>query len=351
MIGHFLRHGLKGALLATGLVLLAAAAGPASAQNAPPAPDTSADQNWTVTGPPTAAPANEKPPAAPPAAPATPKDGNITVVPRSGNTPEAAQGGEDTPIPVELVALLTADGQRIDQGVVWRVYKSAQSGDARGILVATQRTANPVVPLKPGAYVVNAAFGRAHLTRRITVAAAATGTTPQIEQFVLNAGGLRVTTMVGGKAAPPANVAYSIFTDRDQTDDRKLILAGAKPGLVIRLNAGIYHVVSTYGDANATVRSDVTVEAGKLTEATLVHTFSKVSFKLVSRAGGEALPDTSWTIQTPEGAVVKESVGALPSHTLAPGRYTVVARNQNKAFRRDFAVQDGQSAEIELVLQ
>jgi hypothetical protein len=99
------------------------------------------------------------------------------------------------------------------------------------------------------------------------------------------------------------------------------------------------------------VRSDVTVEAGKLTEATIVHTYAKVSFKLVERAGGEALPDTQWTIQTPEGGIVKESVGALPSHTLAPGRYTVVARNQAKAFRKDFTVQDGQNEAIEIVLQ
>jgi hypothetical protein len=48
---------------------------------------------------------------------------------------------------------------------------------------------------------------------------------------------------------------------------------------------------------------------------------------------------------------VKESVGALPSHTLAPGSYTAVARNQAKAFRKDFTVQDGQHEAIEIVLQ
>ncbi len=37
--------------------------------------------------------------------------------------------------------------------------------------------------------------------------------------------------------------------------------------------------------------------------------------------------------------------------TLAPGTYTVVARNQNRAFRRDFTVQDGQTAEVEIMQQ
>jgi hypothetical protein len=287
-----------------------------------------------------------QPPAAQPATP-DPATGNVTVVPRTTD-PDNLGGG--SAVPVEFVAFLTEDGQRIEQGVVWRLYEPATSGDRRGKLLDTERAASPVLSLKPGSYIVNAAFGRAHLTRKIMVPAAGNAAR-QVEKFVLNAGGLRITALLGGKPSPPGSITYAIHTDRDQTDDRRLILAGAKPGQVIRLNAGIYHVVSTYGDANAIVRSDVTVEAGKLTEATIVHTFAKVSFKLVERAGGEALPDTQWTIQTPEGGVVKESVGALPLHTLAPGRYTVVARNQAKAFRKDFTVQDGQHEAIEIVLQ
>ncbi len=77
------------------------------------------------------------------------------------------------------------------------------------------------------------------------------------------------------------------------------MLIHAKPNVIIRLNAGIYHIVSTYGDANAKVEADVNVEAGKLTEATVSHSAARVTFKLVTRIGGEALPDTQWTVQTP----------------------------------------------------
>jgi hypothetical protein len=304
-------------------------------------------EGWGMMAPQTTAPQT---PAPLPPATEGPATGNVTEVPRTA-APDTPQGGADGgAVPVEFVAFLTDDGQRIEQGLVWRLYENGASGDRRGKLMKTERAATPVLSLKPGSYVVNAAFGRAHLTRKITVPPGA-GTARQVEKFVLNAGGLRINALLGGKPAPPGSITYAIHTDRDQTDDRRLILGGAKPGLVIRLNAGIYHIVSTYGDANAIVRSDVTVEAGKLTEASIVHTFAKVSFKLVERAGGEALPDTQWTIQTPEGGIVKESVGALPSHTLAPGSYTVVARNQAKAFRKDFTVQDGQHEAIEIVLQ
>lgn len=50
-----------------------------------------------------------------------------------------------------------------------------------------------------------------------------------------------------------------------------------------------YHVVSAYGSVNATVRSDIRVEAGKLTEATVEHKAAQVTMKLVREKGGEAL--------------------------------------------------------------
>ena len=46
---------------------------------------------------------------------------------------------------------------------------------------------------------------------------------------------------------PPANtVGYDIYSsERDQSDNRVRVLGGAKPDVIIRLNAGIYRIVST----------------------------------------------------------------------------------------------------------
>ena len=244
------------------------------------------------------------------------------------------------------MALLTADGQRIDNGLVWHVFQSKAGGDGKNKLIGTYRDASPTVKLEPGDYVVSAAFGRAHLTRKINVKPV---TSLTVEQFVINAGGLRVTALVGQTPAPPNSVTYEIQSDRDQSDTRKVVMTGARPGLVIRLNSGIYHIVSTYGDANATVESDVTVEAGKLTEAQISHSAAKATFKLVSHQGGEALSDTQWTIQTKDGRVVKESVGALPSHLFAPGEYTAIARSQGKTFTNSFALKAGETAAVEVM--
>jgi hypothetical protein len=129
------------------------------------------------------------------------------------------------------------------------------------------------------------------------------------------------------------------------------VASGIKPGIVIRLNSGLYNVVGKYGDANAIARIDVTVEAGKLTEATLRHAAGTTTFKLVARAGGEAFADTQWSVVNGQGETVKESVGALPTHILAPGNYTVSAKNAGEVFQRNFTLRAGDSIAVEIVRQ
>jgi hypothetical protein len=278
--------------------------------------------------------------------PASAQQQNTTVVPRSA--PEAkgsAATGE-----VSLIALLTDDGQRIEQGLVWRIFQEqAGATEAKPKAIGNWRESSPQLKLPPGNYIVNASFGRAHLTRKVKVEA---GAAVQ-ERFVLNAGGLRVNALLStGEPAPERTVSYEVFSgETDQLGNRSKIVGSGRPGLIVRLNAGIYHLVSTYGDANAVVRADVTVEPGKLTEAMITHPGAKVTFKLVTRAGGEAQADTQWNIVNAQGDLVKESVGALPTHVLGPGAYVVNAKQGGRSFRRTFNIQSGEPVQIEVVMQ
>lgn len=312
-------HSKPALLLAGVLTLLGAAAeyGRAFAQQAPSAP------GWQTGVKPGATPAAQLP----------------------AVTQPAAVPGQQ--VNIRLEAVLTDDGQRIEQGLVWRVFKSEQDASGRPKLVATLREPAPVVRLTPGDYSVNVAFGRANLTRKIQVK-----TVDAAERFVLNAGGLKVIADVGGQPPPPNSVSYSVQADeRDQRGQRVTILQNAKPGLIIRLNAGIYQITSTYGDANATVRAYVTVEAGKLTEASISHSAAKVAFKLVTEPRGDALPGTRWSIQTRSGEIVKESVGVFPTHILAPGTYAAFASRDGKTYRRDFMVKAGDTVKVEVVIR
>lgn len=309
---------------------------PSSAQQPPATWQTETNSRAPAVAAPSASDMRPTPPA--------PELPNTTIVPRSPSDQKPSVGGVGQ---VTLTALLTEDGQGIEQGLVWRVFHSKPGLDGKPRIISTHREASPVLRLEPGEYIVNVAYGRAHLTRRVTISK----DRGSQERFVLNAGGLRLTSaLVNGEHLNERAVTYDIFSDeRDQYGQRQLVMSGVKPGIVIRLNAGIYYVVSTYGDANAVARADVTVEAGKLTEAQLSHAAAKVTFKLVARPGGDAIADTQWSLATPQGEVVKESIGALPTHIIAPGSYTLSARNAGDVFQRTFTVQSGQTAQIEVV--
>lgn len=276
-------------------------------------------------------------PAEPPPAPA--------VVAKAAPAPPQVQ----LPVPVTFKALVSEQGPRLQTGLTWRVYASKASPQGSGYkLLSTHREAMPTAALVPGEYLVNAAYGLSNLTKKIKVES---GRSLE-ETFVLNTGGLKLAAVLpNGEALTDNAVRFDILSDEeDQFGNRQMILHNAKPGIVTRLNAGAYRIESLYGDTNAKVRADVTVEPGKVTEATLKQTGSKTTFKLVQSLGGEALADTKWTILTSAGDVVKENAGALPTHILAPGSYAVVADHGGMSYTRKFSIELGEPKQVEVVV-
>jgi hypothetical protein len=268
---------------------------------------------------------------------------------RTPAAPGSPAAGQSAPVPVTFKALLTEAGPQVKTGLIWRVFTPQPGANGARKLVSTHREAMPTAALVPGEYLVNAAYGLSNLTKKIKVES---GRSLE-ETFVLNTGGLKLAAVLaGGAALPASSVHFDILSDEeDQFGNRHKILDDAKPGVVIRLNAGAYHLVSTYGDANATVRADVTVEPGKITEATVKHAAAPVTFKLVQSPGGEALADTKWSILTTTGDVVKENTGALPTHILAIGDYAVVANHNGESYTSKFAVTAGEPKQIEVVME
>ncbi len=252
------------------------------------------------------------------------------------------------PVPVSFKALLTESGPKLDAGLVWRVFAEGEANGPRKLL-STHREAAPTAALEPGNYLVNAAYGLSNLTKKIKVR----GGRSIEETFILNTGALKLAAETAtGERLPQGAVRFDILSDdEDQFGNRRKILGNAPPDLIIRLNAGAYHIVSQYGDANASVRADVTVEPGKITEATVKHAAATVTFKLVQGLGGEALADTQWNVLTPTGDSVKKIAGALPTHILAAGSYAVVATHSGLTYTRKFNVEPGMSKQVEVVVE
>ena len=280
--------------------------------------------------------------------PSEPKAPNSTTLPRTTEPSRKVEPKSARQPQVQLQALVTENGAPIDQGLVWRIYEPSAGQDGRHKLIQTVKESTPTLKLTPGTYLINAAYGRASVTRLVTVKPGEA----HRESFVLNVGGIRLmATLASGETIPESAVRYDVFGDtRDQFGNRTRILSGIKPGLIVRLNSGIYHVISTYGDANATERADVTVEAGKLTDVKVKHVGARVTLKLVGRKGGEAIADVRWQIITDKGLIVRESAGALPTHILQPGNYTAIALQGERKFPLDFTVAPSETRQIEVVI-
>ena len=97
------------------------------------------------------------------------------------------------------------------------------------------------------------------------------------------------------------------------------------------------------------MRSDIRVQAGKLTDVTVTHRAAVITLKLVGEQGGEALANTAWSVLTPGGDTVKESIGAFPRVVLSEGEYRAIAKNEGKMFERTFNVVNGVDGEVEVI--
>jgi hypothetical protein len=285
-------------------------------------------------------------PAATPAQPA-PKGPSLQSLPPAGNTPAAtspapAASGQGS---LALSAKFGRDLPAITGGLHWRIYSAKiEQGALRP--VKEEKGASPTVSLPAGAYVIHVGFGLASATKTIQLRPGE----PLREVFEIPAGGLRIEGKVGDVRIPPGQIGFDLYKGSQfEAGDKRPIVQSAQTGDVILVPEGTYHIESKYGDVNATVRSDIRVQASKLTDATVTHRAAIMTLKLVNEWGGEARANTQWSVLTPGGDVIKESIGAFPRVILAEGEYRVIARNDNQTYERAFKVVTGVDTEVEVL--
>jgi hypothetical protein len=290
---------------------LAPSTGPASVPNLPP----------SLTAPPSVAAVPPVVPAPPPGA-ATPNQAVLALTARFGKDLPAVTGG-----------------------LVWRVFSDRPDDTGNMKLVREDRGATPNVVLPPGNYVVHVALGLVSVIRPMTLKAET-----YRETFILPAGGLRIEGRVGSSKIPQNQISFAIYKGSQfEAGERASLVPSVAPGDVALLPEGTYYIISNYGDANSVVRSDIRVQAGKLTDVIVTHRAAVITLKLVSDRGGEALANTAWSVITPGGDVIKESIGAFPRVVLSEGEYRAIAKNEGKVYERPFNVVNGVDGEVEVV--
>lgn len=249
------------------------------------------------------------------------------------------------PQPVTLSAKITEDGALIPDGVMWRIFDTRADESGQMALLAKSEDAVAVFNLPPSDYVVHVAYGRSQATQTIRVVPGANS-----EVLVLNSGGLRLNAAITGDVPiSEGDLQFEVYATDIDDEDRVLVARNLSPGTLVHLNAGVYNVVSRFGTVNAEVRADLRVEPGQLTDATLYHRARRISFKLVSEDGGEAIADVDWTVKNAAGETVYTDFGAFPSTILAEGEYSVLSKRGENVYNRNFSVTSGVAQEIEVL--
>jgi hypothetical protein len=269
----------------------------------------------------------------------------VTAVPPVVPPPGAATAGQAV---LSLTARYGKDLPVINGGLVWRVFADKPDDTGTFKLIREERGATPNIVLPPGNYVVHVALGLVSAVRAVSLKAE----TDRVA-FVLPAGGLRIEGRVGTSKIPPNQISFALYKgsqfEGGAGAERQSLVPNVAAGDVALLPEGTYYIISNYGDANSVVRSDIRVQAGKLTDVTVSHRAAVITLKLVSDRGGEALANTAWSVITPGGDVIKESIGAFPRVVLSEGEYRAIAKNEGKVFERPFNVVNGVDGEVEVV--
>jgi hypothetical protein len=289
--------------------------------------------------------------------------------------PASAQAptSESAQATLNLSAILSGGAAPLAGGLRWRVFGAQADPDGSHPLIVESGLAQPTLTIPPGDYVVHVAFGLASAAKLVTL-----GAEVRSERLTLSAGALRIEGTLADAPIDPSKLSLAIYVPQNRNPKGKLVYAKAKAGDIVGLPEGSYHIVSTYLDtvgarsgvsaasssgksaapappaaipSNSMVNADIKVVSGKRIDVTIKHRCATLTLKLVNKQGAEALANTTFTVLTPGGDVIRELVGAFPSLVLAEGEYVVIARHESKVYQSTFQVQTGMDRDVEVVAE
>ena len=286
--------------------------------------------------------------------------------------PPRAHASESALATLSLSAVLNGGGAPLTGGLRWRIFAAQPDPDGSHPLNVESSVAQPTLTVPPGEYVVHASFGLASAAKRVTL-----GAEVRSERLTLSAGALRIEGTLADAPIDPSKLSLAIYVPQNRNPLGKLVYDHGKAGDIIGLPEGSYHIVSTFLDtvgahsgvsagnsakpaaaaslgaipSNSIVNADIKVISGKRIDVTIRHRCATMTLKLVNKPAGEALANTTFTVLTPGGDVIRELVGAFPALVLAEGEYVVIARHDFKVYQSTFQVQTGMDRDVEVVAQ
>lgn len=234
---------------------------------------------------------------------------------------------------VELTARLSEEGGRIERDISWRLR------DSTGAIVFDRTISIAEIKIPPGEYTVEAIYGSAGFSQRVSVLEA----NRLYVSFILDVGGIRILPRLKGMGLPtaqPQSLVYSLSGH----NKGQLIAISNIAGEVLRVPAGDYRIESRFAAGNAVAVTDVKVKPGKMSALEINHMAGLARLSYV----GAARDDITWMVTSYQGERLLNIQGPSADVVLKPGSYSATAKVGDKVLTSYFIIAEGQERTIEL---
>lgn len=239
---------------------------------------------------------------------------------------------------VELSATTGAQAAAIDD-LIYTIFEDDPESPNGRREVARSHAREAKFVLPAGTYYVSARSGDADVRQRIAVSV---GETVK-RSLTLNLTPLNLSAIVAGA---PATAAQGIVYRINRADgDKARVARAVGPNAAFVLPPGRYTVEATLAAYPLSATQDMTLEAGKQTDAALTIEGGRVTFKA---PGDVPTSDVFWEVVDASGRSLWRKTGVEAETLLAPGRYKVRFEAQSHHRETEFEIRAGETKLVEI---
>jgi len=254
---------------------------------------------------------------------------------------------------LKVNAIPTNGGAVLNDNMFYWVYEDKKDLEGNRKEVTRSGAASQLFKLPAGKYHIVAQHGKAYTSASVEVSANSLSE----YTFDMNVGYFRVNAiMAEGMPAIEDNMFYWVYhAKKDLEGNRKEVARSGAASQLFRLTAGKYYVVAQHGKALS--EKEITIEAGALSEETLVENSTIIRVTPTVANGGVLANDVFWWVYDAKKDLegnhreIARSGAVEQTFILPAGDYIFAVRNAGQIHNTDVTLIPGEQKKMTVEIQ